>query len=114
MELNIVIRKFELEITPVIRKDNIKGFVIWTFVTDRGELKIKGGTIRLKEFGSKRILTYDFPAYRAGFKFCKAVFMSDLELYKTLCNATVEQYCQMTGDLRSEIFEAEINLDDIK
>ena len=113
MELNINIKGLEIEVTPVIRKDNIKGFIVWTFLTDNGELKIKGGTVRAKEFGSQKLLTYDFPAYKAGFKYHKALFMSNLELYKRLCKATIEKYCSLTGEFPNEIPEEEINLDDI-
>lgn len=113
MELNLNVKGLTIEVTPVVRKDNIKGFVIWTFITDCGEIKVKGGTVRIKEFGSQKLLSYDFPAYKAGFKYHKSVYMSNLELYKTLCKATVDKYCSLTGELPNEIQDEEINLDDI-
>ena len=119
MELSINITGFNSEVTAVAgRKDNIRGFADWTFSTSVGELKVKGGTIREKEFGSRRIISYEVPAIRTGKGiYKKAFFMEDKVLYLTLCKLTVEKYCELTGEEPNNVIvepEVEdINIDEI-
>lgn len=116
MDIDIKITGFNPEVKPIVRDDNIKAFVTWVFITDKGELKLKGGTVRLKAFGknSKLILTYDSPAYRTGMGYVKVMFFDNKELYKQLCDFTIDKYCLLTGETRNDaVPEEEINIDEI-
>lgn len=103
MELEIKITNFSVEITPAARSDNIRGFVVWVFQTNSGVWKLKGGTIRQKAFGrnEKLLLTYDPPAI--GRNFTKVIFIDNKDLYKKLCNYSIDEYCKLTGEIRNDI-----------
>lgn len=116
MDINIAINFFSVEIKPTIREDNIKAFVNWVFSTNKGEIKIKQGTIRLKQFGTKELLSYDLPAVRLKVGFVKVLYIANVELYKALCEFTIKAYCQETGELPNNItLESgdEINLEEL-
>lgn len=96
MDIEIIIKNFSVKIIPIVRADSIKAFVEWVFGSDIGEIKIRGGTIRLKTFGSsKQVLSYEPPTY--GSKYQKAIFLDNKELYKKLCDYTIKNYCDITG-----------------
>src|SRR3989338_9209615 len=99
MELNIQIIGFSVDIKPTVRDDNIKAFVVWIFQTTAGEWKVYGGTIRQKPFGKnqKLLLSYDPP--RVGRKYSVAFYIDEKELYKKLCNYTIDEYCKITGEV---------------
>lgn len=114
LELEIKITNFSVEINPVARTDNIRGFVVWVFHTDVGIWKLKGGTIRQKAFGRNEnlLLTYDPPAI--GRNFTKVIFIDNKELYKKLCNYSIDEYCKLTGEIRNDIaMDETINPDDL-
>ena len=116
MDISIEIKSFFVEIRPTIREDNIKAFVNWVFSTNKGEIKIKQGTIRLKQFGKKELLSYDLPAVRLKVGFVKVFYMGNKELYKSLCEFTIKTYCQETGELPNKITPdvgEEIDLEDL-
>lgn len=116
MDIEIKITKFTTEIKPVVRNDEIKAFVIWRFETNMGMLKINGGTVRLKPFGKygKPLLTFEGPAVRTRAGFIKVFFFDNLELYKNLCEQTVQDYCKESGEFpNNTVFSDEINMDDI-
>lgn len=117
MDLNITITSFSVELKPIVRDDNIKAFVTWVFHTDQAKIKIKWGTIRLKEFGAKKLLSYDPPAIKTRFGYSKIIFIDNLELYKSLCRATIKKFCEETGELENNVLlnaEEEINIDAIQ
>lgn len=114
MELNINIHSIEIEITAVARQDNILAFVDWIFKTDIGDMKLKGGTIRRKEFKSKTKLSFDVPAIRSKGGFIKAFFLDNKKVFLQLCAATVKKYCEETGELFEDFSHyEEVNPDDI-
>lgn len=114
MELNIQITGLTIEVTPVIREDNIKAFVNWTFITDSGEWKVKNGTIRIKEFGAVKKLSYDVPAIKGKIRYNKTLFIDNLDLYKQFCKATIDKYVSLTGELPNDVsYEEEVNIDDL-
>lgn len=118
MDIDVKIQGFEAEIKPVSREDNIKAFVTWVFQTDRGVIKIHGGTIRSKAFGmeEQERLTFDGPAVRSRGGFTKVFFWDEKEIYKQLCEHTTEKYYQTTGEVREERRRArnsEPDLDDL-
>lgn len=103
MELEIKITNFSVEINPVVRSDNIRAFVAWIFQTDFGVWKLRSGTIRQKAFGrnEKLLLTYEPPAI--GKNYIKVIFIDNKELYKKLCNYSIDEYCKLTGEIRNNI-----------
>lgn len=114
MELRIKINSLETDISLQARTDNILAFVTWIFKTDVGDIKIKGGTIRRKDFGSKPLLTYDVPAIKTRHGYNKALFIDNKELFVQLCNFTIKKYCEESGDLPNSFSNTEdINLDEI-
>ena len=115
LELNINITGFSAEIKPVIRQDNIKAFVTWIFQTESGVVKVYGGTIREKPFGerSKLILSYDPPAIKTGRGYIKTMFIEDKQLFKTLCDYTINEYCKLTGEVRGILSVEDVNMDEI-
>ena len=115
LELNINITGFSAEIKPVIRQDNIKAFVTWIFRIDLGMIKIYGGTIREKPFGehNKLILSYDPPAIKTGRGYIKVMFIEDKQLFKTLCDYTINLYCKLTGEVRGILSAEDVNIDQI-
>jgi len=102
MNIEIKITELTIETIAVVgRKDNIRGFFVWKFKSDIGQIIVRGGTIREKEFGSKTILSCEPPCY--GPKFNKAFIIENPELYVKLCNATIATYCKQSGDLPNNI-----------
>lgn len=98
MDIEIIIKHFSVKVIPAVRSDSIKAFVEWVFGSNVGEIKIRGGTIRLKSFGSsKQVLSYEPPAY--GRKYQKTIFIDNKELYKKLCDYTIKKYCDITGEI---------------
>lgn len=94
LELDIKILKFSADINQVVREDNIKAFVTWKFETEKGLIKIYGGTIRAKKFGEseKTILSYDPPAIKTKFKYNKVLFIDNIDFFKQLCSHTIGRY----------------------
>ncbi|MEK7616578.1 MAG: hypothetical protein AAB414_00810 [Patescibacteria group bacterium] len=115
LELNINLTGFSAEIKPVIRQDNIKAFVTWIFRIDLGMIKIYGGTIREKPFGehNKLILSYDPPAIKTGRGYIKVMFIEDKQLFKRLCDYTIDLYCKLTGEVRGILSVEDVNMDAI-
>ena len=115
MELQIIIHSLEVDISAQAREDNIRAFVIWIFKTNVGDIKIKGGTIRRKEFGSKSLLSYEPPSIkgRQG-KYNRTFFMDDKQLYLKLCAYTIKRYCEESGESGQDFSHyEEVNPDDI-
>ena len=107
MEMNIKriafqdwrIETLEIQIRPVVRGDKIISFVVWTLKTSKGDLKIRGGTIKLKELPSgEELLSFDAPAYRAGPRYFKSFFLESDE-FRRICAETVKFYCEQTGEV---------------
>lgn len=114
MVLDIHITKLTIEILPAVRNDNIKAFVNLIFHTDQGEIKIKNGTIRLKDFGKAQKLSYDVPAVRTRNAFRKCFFLNNLDLYKEICVAVLRAYEEQTGEKVNYDIELEdISIDEI-
>lgn len=118
MELNIIIKGLNIDITPVVREDKIKAFVQWIFKTDQGDIKIKGGTIKLQDSKdkTKQFLSYNPPAIRSGFgKFFWAFWMDDKDLFRDLCSATIKKYASITGEPTNitSIENEEVDIDDL-
>lgn len=104
MKIEIKITELIIETTAVVgREDNIKGFFVWKFKSDVGQIIIRGGTIREKEFGTKRLLSCEPPCFKAGIKYFKAFIVENLELYRKICDATIEAYCAQSGNLPNNI-----------
>lgn len=109
MEIEIKITGFEVKVKPVVREDNIKAFVDWIFNTDQGVIKIHGGTLRVKLFGknNKELLTYDAPAIRSRSGYAKVLFIDNLEIFKKLCDYTLNEYYKITNELPNNVIFGE-------
>lgn len=114
MDIELIIKHFSVKIIPTVRADSIKAFVEWVFGSNMGEIKIRGGTIRLKSFGdSKEVLSYEPPAY--GKKYQKAIFIDNKEFYKKLCDYTINKYCDITGEILAGVeMNEDIDPDEIQ
>lgn len=106
MDIQINITSFEVEVKAVVRNDDIKGFVTWYFNSDLGRIKITGGRIMLKTFGKndEPRLSYDGPAIKAGYgKYYKVFYLDNKEVYLKMCQASVEKYLEVTGELPNDV-----------
>jgi hypothetical protein len=116
LDVNIQITKVVIEIpTLFANKGNIRGTVHWTFITNQGDIKVKWGTIRQKDFGQRPILTYEPPAVQTKANhYLKSFFIDNKDLFRKLSDASVAAYCKESGEpLPSIVIEEEINLDEI-
>jgi hypothetical protein len=120
MEIDIKITSFEVEINPVIRNDDLKAFVKWYFISDVGKIKLVGGTIKVKTFGKNNVkkLSFDGPAIRTrGGNFFKVFYLPDLDIYKKLCQYTIDEYIKVAGELPEGVIidsgYEEVNPEDI-
>jgi len=119
MEMNIIINQFEVEVKLVERSDNIKAFINWIFHTSEGQIKIRGGTMKLKQpkFAEEgeTMLSYDVPAYRGKFKYYGVLFIDNKNLFKKLCTETMRRYCEESGVPfdATKFIQEEVNIDDI-
>lgn len=66
--------------------------------------KIKGWTIRTKEFGAQQVLTVVPPAYPTSRNYLTAFFINDKVLWKKVVDMFLYEYDQETKKLDSEIF----------
>lgn len=112
MELNIQITNLEIEIKPTVREDNIKAFVNLIFNSSQGDIKIKNGTLRLKSFGTKQMLSYEVPAVKTAHRYNKVFYLDNLELYKKICDAVIKEYSSVTGEVIG-LEQEEVNIDEI-
>lgn len=78
----------KVQITIIPDKDPIVAFAQLDF----GFVRIKGCTIKWKDFGKGEgpMLIFDLPAYRTAFKHVKAAYFPDTEVYKRLTEAIVQ------------------------
>lgn len=118
MELNIIIKGLNIDIIPMVREDKIKAFVQWIFKTDQGDIKIKGGTLKLQDSkdGGKQFLSYNPPAIKGRFnKYFKILFIDNKDLFRSLCLATIKKYASITGEPTNitSIENEEVDIDDL-
>ena len=114
MFIGISISKLEAIVKLSNRNDNLLAFgELWFFEEGKEEptFKVKGYTIREKEFGEKRVICVVPPAYRAGFKFQTSFIVENKALYKDITNLFLKGFQELTGDVFTQ--SEEINLNDI-
>lgn len=114
MDIELTISRIEFIIKPILRNDNIKAFVDIILHSNLGEIKIKNGTIRLKELENKTILTYEVPAIKGKYKYNKILFIDNKELYVQISNEIVKQYIELAGELPNNfLLTEEVDLEDL-
>lgn len=102
MNIEIKITELVIETTAIVgNKNNIRGFFVWKFKSNIGQVIVRGGTIREKVFGSKRLLSCEPPCY--GFKYHKAFIIENIEMYKEMCEETIKSYCKNSGTLPNDV-----------
>ena len=69
---------------------------------DEPLLKIKGWTIRTKEFGDKKVLTVVPPAYPSGKRLQGSCFINNKEFWKEVTKLFLDEYAQVTGGMTAE------------
>lgn len=119
MALGITIEKLLVKVRPTQgRTDNIKAFgELWLYAEADTEptFKVKGFTIRLKEFESaKKVLSVVFPAFRSpasktGYQ--TSFITENISLYGDINKLFLQEFEELSGG-RNEV-EPEIDIDEI-
>lgn len=120
MHLGITLEKIVVTVRLAHdRTDNILAFgELWFFEDDRKEpfIKVKGFTIKSKEFKGKKTLTADFPAFpsklsKTGYK--TSFVFEDLSLVEDVRKMFLSEFSQASGGLSSteaeELQDSEIS-----
>lgn len=96
------------QITFAERKEPIVAFVELDF----GWMKIRGITVKKRDFkgDGNEVLVFDLPAYRAGIKFHKSVYM-EKEIFFEFAEPVLNKVKEMLGEEVSR--EDEVFPDDI-
>ena len=69
---------------------------------DEPFIKIKGWTIRTKEFGDKKVLTVVPPAYPSGKRLQGSCFINNKEFWKEVVKLFLDEYAQVTGGMSAK------------
>lgn len=106
MPLNIEIEKLYIKVKVAEgRRDDIKAFgEMWIHPPNQVEpiFKVKGFTIRLKEFSGKKVLTVVFPAFRAGKSFQTSFITEDKSLLADIRKLFLDEFGNLTGGLSAD------------
>lgn len=74
----------------------------YEFGQDEPFVKIKGWTMRTKEFGDKKVLTVVPPAYPSGKRLQGSCFINNKELWKEVVKLFLDEYAQVSGGMTAE------------
>lgn len=106
MQLGITIEKIVTRLKLAEgRDDNIKAFgELWIHTLDEEDpiFKVKGFTIRHKEFNGKKVFNVVFPAFRAGKSFQTSFVATNKALWKDITALFLKEFGQLTGGLGAE------------
>jgi hypothetical protein len=87
------------------RPDNIKAFGELQILSDDNVdpiLKVRGFTIRLKQFGAKEVLSVTFPAYMAKRRYQTSFIIENKNLYKDIVYLFLDTYYHEIGETPPE------------
>lgn len=87
------------------RNDNIRAFgELWIYFIGENEplFKVKGFTIRQKEFEGRTVFNVVFPAFKAGMKFQTSFVAEDKSLWKSLLVLFLQEFSRQTEGLGNE------------
>jgi len=123
MKIPIPIRLSKIDIQVKAVRDNkplkdIVGFFEFIIFDedDKPFIKVRGGTIKVKQFKESDgpVFTINAPAYKSSFKYRTSFIFESKSLWKDVEKAVLEEFIEQTGGLTPQDFIIEdINLDDI-
>jgi len=117
--LGIQLTNIKVNIKPLDRKiKDIVGFfeIIITDDEDKPFFKVRGGTIKVKQFEAtpSPVFTLNAPAYRSGFGYRASFIVESKALWSDITKAILEEFSQLNGGLTPEDYMGEeINIDEI-
>jgi len=114
--------KFQLEVkhdfmtdkaTATISLVNGKDPIIAFVTLDFGFLKIKGITIKEKDFNNdgNKVLSFDLPAYRTGHGYNKSVYIPNKQDYLTIATPILERVKAELSQKNPPLLEKETEVD---
>jgi hypothetical protein len=117
MPLFIEIEKLVIQMRITVgRSDNIKAFgEIWFYAKDETNplMKIKGVTLRIKDFGGNSFTSVDFPAYKSGVRFLKSFVIENRSLYQDVIELFLKEYAEQSGEPVTETRSENIDPEEI-
>lgn len=106
MQLGITFEKIVTKVKLAEgRDDDIKAFgELWIHISDEKDpiFKVKGFTIRHKEFKGKKVFNVVYPAFRAGKSFQTSFVAENKALWKDIVILFLKEFGQLTGGLGAE------------
>lgn len=109
MQLGITIEKLATKVKIAQgRTDDIQAFgELWVHITEQEEplFKVKGFTIRLKEFGGKKVLSVVFPGFRSGKGFQTSFITESKELLGDIRKLFLDEFAQTSGGMSADEVE---------
>lgn len=106
MQLEMVMEKMIAKVKIVEgRSDNIRAFgELWIYFQGENEplFKVKGFTIRQKEFDGRTVFNVVFPAFKAGMKFQTSFVAESKSLWKSLLVLFLQEFGKQTDCLGAE------------
>ena len=87
------------------RIDDIQAFgELWIHIPDQADpiFKVKGFTIRLKEFSGKKVLCVVFPGFRSGKGFQTSFVTEDKGLLADIRKLFLDEFAQTTGGMNAD------------
>lgn len=115
-QININLNSFKVFVHPVDYK-NIKAFAEVEFLDSEGNLviKVKGFTVKLKEFNGKSTLSVDFPAYPSKGKFKNSFYVAVRAIWQLIVDEILSELAQANGGLTPDDYKnnEDIDPDDI-
>ena len=101
MPLEITIEKLVAMVKIAVgRHDNIQAFgELWIHIQGEADpiFKVRGFTIRLKEFGGKKVLSVVFPAYPLGIAFQTSFIAVKKSLWEDINKLFLDAFREQTG-----------------
>lgn len=106
MQLGITIDKIVTKLKLAEgRDDDIKAFgELWIHILDQEEpiFKVKGFTIRHKDFRGKKVFNVVFPGFRSGKGFQSSFVAESKALWKDILILFLQEFGELTGGLGAE------------
>jgi|GEM_PF-3639940 len=118
-EINLNLTKLLVIVSPV-DYGIVKAFAEVHFLDAQGipVFKLRGFTVKLKDFKGTSALSVDFPAYPSKGFYKKVLYIENHDLWKLVADSILETLAQLTGNLTADEYKKldtteEINPDDI-
>lgn len=106
IQLGIILEKLVPKVKIAVgRADDIQAFgELWFHLETQEDpiFKVKGFTIRLKEFGGKKVLSVVFPGFRSGKGFQTSFVTEDKGLLDDIRKLFLDEFAQTTGGMNAD------------